>query len=139
MNSPFKVDFATRQKKRSNFRPKRWDYRTHYVDVAARTPSSIVQHGIFILKWVAIAFVLACISVPLSPRSYTAEGDQYEIANDQSVRLAVPNHTPTSPKRFVIFGPSILSALLAGIGYTVWCDRREVESKQTFDYLAPSQ
>jgi uncharacterized protein involved in exopolysaccharide biosynthesis len=316
MNSPFKVDFATRQRKRPNPRSKRWDYRVHYADVAARTLSSIVQHRIFIVKCVAAAFVLAFISVPLLPRKYSAEalvypslfssehdkgvarasidgtamiagearairsdailravatrlghdpkisasrswlklpidwfratwlpetvshssfdrmvamlrnrivvmndtrsylisvsftassaeeaaqvvnavvteylrdkirqrrlskaisaeaelreqlavhgekhpktlqavaeldaaraaletamnpqdGDQYEVANDQNVKLATPNLTPTSPKGSVIFALSLLSALLAGIGFAVWRDRRETENSQTIDY-----
>ena len=61
-------------------------------------------------------------------------GDQYEVANDQSVKLAVPNHTPTSPKGFVIFGLAMLLALLAGIGFAIWRDRRETESTQTINY-----
>lgn len=313
MNSPFKVDFATRQKKRPNLRPKRWDYRAHYADLAAHTLSSMVKHRTFIFKCVAVAFVLACITIPLLPRKYSAEaliypnllasdqdkavakasidgatmvtgearairsdeilravatrlgndpkpasrswlmlpldwfraawlpetlnyssfdravamlrnrvvvmndtrsyvisisftapsaedaaqvvnavvteylrdkvrqrrlskivsaesalreqraiygerhpktlqavaeldaerasleatmnsqdGDQYEVANDQSVKLAVPNHTPTSPRGLVIFALAILLALLAGIGFAVRRDRKEAE--QTFDY-----
>lgn len=321
MNSPFKVDFATRHRKRPNARPKRWDYRGHYADLAARTLSAIVQHRIFILKCVTAAFVLACIGVPLLPRKYSAEalvypnlfsseqdkavarasidgaamvtgearairsdtilraaatrlghdpnvaasrswlklpfdwfravwlpetvkhssfdravatlrnrivvmndtrsylisvsftastpedaaqvvnavvteylrdkvrqrrqskvisaeaelreqlavygekypktlqavaeldaaraaletatnpqdGDQYEVANDQSVKLAVPNQTPTSPKGFVIFALSLLSALLAGIGFAVWRDRGDAENRQTVDYQPHSR
>lgn len=312
MNPPFKLDFEMRQRKRPNSRPKRRDYRDHYVDLTARTLSTIATNRIFILKCVAAAFVLACISMPLLPRKYTAEaliypslfsteqekgvakasidgaamvtgearairsdailravatrlghdpkasasrswlrlpfhwlraawlpetlenssfdravarlrnklvvmndtrsylisvsftassaeeaaqvvnavvteylrdkirqrrlskaisaeaalreqlavygdkhpktlqaaaeleavrsaldtansddGDQYEVANDQSVKLAVPNHTPTSPKGFVVFGLLLLSALLAGIGFAVWRDRKESETDQT--------
>jgi uncharacterized protein involved in exopolysaccharide biosynthesis len=60
------------------------------------------------------------------------DGDQYEIANDQSVRLAVPNHTPSSPRGFVIFGFLLLSALLAGISVAVWRDRRKAAAEQVF-------
>ena len=60
------------------------------------------------------------------------DGDQLEVANDQGVKLAVPNHTPTSPKGLVIFGLLLLSALLAGISFAIWRDRREAE--QTIDY-----
>ncbi|QWG14614.1 hypothetical protein KMZ29_08110 [Bradyrhizobium sediminis] len=59
------------------------------------------------------------------------DGDKVEVANDQSVKLAVPNHTPTSPKGLVILGLSLLSALLAGIGLAIWRDRRETERKYT--------
>jgi uncharacterized protein involved in exopolysaccharide biosynthesis len=60
--------------------------------------------------------------------------DQYEVANDQSVKLAVPNYTPTSPKGFVIFGLSLLSALLIGISLAIWRDRRQTEIKQDAGY-----
>ena len=52
------------------------------------------------------------------------DGDQDEVASDQSVKLAVPNQTPTSPKGSVILGLSFLSALLAGIGLAIWRDRK---------------
>ena len=67
------------------------------------------------------------------------DGDQEEVADDQSVKLAVPNHTPTSPKGLVILGLSLLSALLAGIGLAIWRDRREMERKHTIDYQPHSQ
>ena len=60
------------------------------------------------------------------------DSDQYEVANDQNVKLAMPNHTPTSPKGFVIFGLSLLLALLASIGVAVWRDRRD-EARQIVD------
>jgi uncharacterized protein involved in exopolysaccharide biosynthesis len=72
----------------------------------------------------------ASVEVTMNPR----EGDQDEIANDRSVRLAVPNQTPTSPRGSVILGLSFLSALLAGIGLAIWRDRREAERKQTVGY-----
>ena len=43
---------------------------------------------------------------------------------DGSVKLALPNRTPTSPKGFMILGLSIMLGLLAGIGLAVWRDRR---------------
>ena len=52
------------------------------------------------------------------------DGDQGDIAGDQSVRVAVPNQTPTSPNGFMILGLSFLSALLAGICLAIWLDRR---------------
>ena len=41
-----------------------------------------------------------------------------------SVKLALPNRTPTSPNGFMILGLSIMLGLLAGIGLAVWRDRR---------------
>jgi uncharacterized protein involved in exopolysaccharide biosynthesis len=52
------------------------------------------------------------------------DGDQGDIAGDQSVRVAVPNQTPTSPNGLMILGLSFLSALLAGICLAIWLDRR---------------
>ena len=46
------------------------------------------------------------------------------IMADGSVKLALPNRTPTSPKEFMILGLSIMLGLLAGIGLAVWRDRR---------------
>ncbi len=57
-------------------------------------------------------------------------GDQDEIPSDQSVKLAVPNQTPTSPRGFVILGLSFLSALLAGIGLAIWRDRKELQPER---------
>lgn len=62
------------------------------------------------------------------------EGDQDEVANDRSVRLAAPNQTPTSPKGSVILALSFLSALLVSIGLAVWRDRGEGERKQKGGY-----
>jgi uncharacterized protein involved in exopolysaccharide biosynthesis len=319
MNSPFKIDFAKRQGKRLNPRPKRWDYRAHYLDLAKRTLASIVKHRTLVLKCVAAGFVIACVIMPVMPRKYSAEAliypnlfsmdqdkavakasidgatmvtgearairsetimravatrlghdptatasrswltmgfnwlrslwlpetvnyssfdravarlrnkvvvmndtrsyvisvsftassaeeavqvvnavvteylrdkvrqrrlgkaiaaeaelrdlravygekhpkslhaaaeleaertalqamanpqddDQYEVGNDQSVKLAVPNYTPTSPKGFVVFGLSVLLALLAGIGLAVRRDRKDAE--QGFDYHSSSR
>jgi uncharacterized protein involved in exopolysaccharide biosynthesis len=65
------------------------------------------------------------------------DGGQDEVTIDQSVKLALPNRTPTSPKGFVIIGLSFLSALLAGIGLAVWCDRREAKRKHSHHQLKP--
>jgi len=51
--------------------------------------------------------------------------DQNANASEQSVKFAVPNYTPTSPKGVVIFGLSVFSALLAGIGLAIWRDRKQ--------------
>jgi uncharacterized protein involved in exopolysaccharide biosynthesis len=58
------------------------------------------------------------------------DGDQDEVTTDQSVKLAVPNQMPTSPKGFVILGQSLLLALLAGIGLAIWRDRREAKHER---------
>lgn len=77
MNAPVKVDLAVPQRKRPSSRPssrpKHWDHREYYVDLAARTLSSIRKHRIFIVTCVSVAFMLACISMPLIPRKYSAE------------------------------------------------------------------
>jgi capsular polysaccharide biosynthesis protein len=66
------------------------------------------------------------------------EGGQDAVTTDESVKLAMPNRTPTSPKGFVILGLSFLLSLLAGIGLAVWSDRRGLEPRQfLFDPLLP--
>ena len=52
------------------------------------------------------------------------DGGRDAIVADGSVKLALPNRTPTSPKGFMILGFSIMLGLLAGIGLAVWRDRR---------------
>jgi capsular polysaccharide biosynthesis protein len=57
---------------------------------------------------------------------------------DQSVKLAIPNLTPTSPKGLVILSISFLLSLLIGMGLAVWCDRRGLEPRQfLLDLLLP--
>ena len=68
----------------------------------------------------------ASLKAAMSPQ----DGGRDEVTSDQSVKLAVPNRTPTSPKGLVILGLSFLSALLAGIGLAVWRDRRDAKRKQ---------
>jgi uncharacterized protein involved in exopolysaccharide biosynthesis len=67
------------------------------------------------------------------------DDNRNEIASEQSVRLAVPNRTPTSPKGFLILGLSFLSALLAGIGLAIWRDRRDDKRKYTIVHQPHSQ
>jgi uncharacterized protein involved in exopolysaccharide biosynthesis len=69
----------------------------------------------------------ASLEAAMSPQ----DSGQDEVTSDQSVKLAVPNRTPTSPKGFVILGLSFLSALLAGIGLAIWRDRRDAKRKHT--------
>jgi uncharacterized protein involved in exopolysaccharide biosynthesis len=74
MNTPLKVDFTPRPpRRRVSAQAKRWDYRAHYADLAARTLSSIVRHRWFIAKFVVVTLALACISISLIPRKYSAE------------------------------------------------------------------
>jgi uncharacterized protein involved in exopolysaccharide biosynthesis len=64
-------------------------------------------------------------------KAVMASGDgQDAVVTDESVKLAMPNRTPTSPKGFVILGLSFLLSLLAGIGLAVWSDRRGLEPRQ---------
>jgi capsular polysaccharide biosynthesis protein len=60
---------------------------------------------------------------------------QDAVANDESVKLATPNRTPTSPKGFVILGLSFLLSLVASIGLVVWSDRRGLEPRQLLHEL----
>jgi uncharacterized protein involved in exopolysaccharide biosynthesis len=53
------------------------------------------------------------------------DDDRDQITGDQSIKLAVPSQTPTSPNGFIILGLFFLSGLLAGIGLAVWLDGRE--------------
>ena len=72
----------------------------------------------------------AAFEAMMSPQ----DGAQDEIAGDQSISLAVPNQTPTSPNGFVIFGLCLLSALLAGICLAIWLDRRDGKRQHTIDH-----
>jgi uncharacterized protein involved in exopolysaccharide biosynthesis len=67
------------------------------------------------------------------------DDDQGEITGDQSVKLAVPNQTPTSPNGLVILGLSLLSGLLAGAGLAIWLDRWEANRMQKVAYQTHPQ
>jgi uncharacterized protein involved in exopolysaccharide biosynthesis len=68
----------------------------------------------------------ASLKAAMSPQ----DGGQDQVfTSDESVKLAVPNRTPTSPKGFVILGLSFLSALLAGIGLAIWRDRGRASTR----------
>jgi uncharacterized protein involved in exopolysaccharide biosynthesis len=69
----------------------------------------------------------ASLKAAMSPQ----DGGKDDVASDESVKLAVPNRTPTSPKGFVIFGLSFLVALLAGVGVAVWRGRRDAKLKHS--------
>jgi uncharacterized protein involved in exopolysaccharide biosynthesis len=77
----------------------------------------------------------ASLKAAMSPQ----DGGQDDVTSDESVKLAVPNRTPTSPKGFVILGLSFLSALLAGIGLAIWRDRRDEKRKHTIGHQPHSQ
>jgi uncharacterized protein involved in exopolysaccharide biosynthesis len=77
----------------------------------------------------------ASLKAAMSPQ----DGGQDEVTSDESVKLAVPNRTPTSPKGFVILGLSFLSALLAGIGLAIWRDRRDEKRKHAIGNQSRSQ
>jgi uncharacterized protein involved in exopolysaccharide biosynthesis len=72
----------------------------------------------------------ASLNAAMSPQ----DGGQDEVAGDESVKLAVPNRTPTSPKGLVILGLSLLSALLTGIGLAIWRDRRGDKRKHAIGH-----
>src|ERR1700752_2962115 len=116
MNSPFKVDFA-----RPKPRPKSWDYRAHYRELAIRTLSSVVRHRRFILKCVAAGFVFACIALPLMPRRYSAEALIYPnmFSSDQEKAVAkasVDGATMVSGEARAISSDAILRAVAIRLG-----------------------
>jgi uncharacterized protein involved in exopolysaccharide biosynthesis len=78
----------------------------------------------------------ASLKAAMSPQD---GGQDQVVTSDESVKLAVPNRTPTSPKGFVILGLSFLSALLAGIGLAIWRDRRDDKRKHTVGHQPHSQ
>jgi capsular polysaccharide biosynthesis protein len=75
----------------------------------------------------------AALNAAMSPE----DDGQDAIVTGQSVKLAIPNRTPTSPKGFVILGLSMMLGLLVGIGLAVWCDRRGLEPRQSLTGLLP--
>jgi uncharacterized protein involved in exopolysaccharide biosynthesis len=69
MNTPLKFD----HEKRPNFQFEHPDSRTYYEDLARSTLRSIVRHRRLITWAVALSFALACITIPMLPRKYTAQ------------------------------------------------------------------
>src|SRR5262249_49085157 len=69
MNTPLKFD----HEKRPNFQFEHPDSRTHYEDLAALTLRSIVRRRWLITSIVVLAVALACVTIPLLPRKYSAE------------------------------------------------------------------
>jgi uncharacterized protein involved in exopolysaccharide biosynthesis len=55
----------------------------------------------------------------------------------ESIKLAVPNRTPTSPRGKVILGLSVILGLMAGIGLALWCDWRGLEPRQLLAGFSP--
>src|SRR5690349_5517059 len=60
-------------------------------------------------------------------KALMVRGDQGSLRASEGLKLAVPNHTPTSPKGMVVLGLFWLFGLLAGVGSAVWRDRRGLE------------
>ena len=69
MNTPLKFD----HEKRPDFQFEQPDSRTYYEDLASQILKSIVRRRRFVARVVAFAFVLACITIPMLPRKYSAE------------------------------------------------------------------
>jgi capsular polysaccharide biosynthesis protein len=57
-------------------------------------------------------------------------GHPETFVGGESIKLAVPNRTPTSPRGTVILALSIILGLVAGIGLALWCDRRGLEPRR---------
>jgi hypothetical protein len=74
----------------------------------------------------------AALKAAMSPE----DGGQDAVVTDESVKLAIPNRTPTSPKGFVILGLSFMLGLMAGIGLAVWRDKRAFEPRETLPSLS---
>jgi uncharacterized protein involved in exopolysaccharide biosynthesis len=122
MNSPLKVDFITRQSNRLSPRLRRWDYRAHYIELAHRTLASIVKHRIFILKCVAVGFALACISMPLLPRKYSAEALLYPslLSRDKDKAVAtasIDGATMVAGEARAIRSDAIIRAVATRLGH----------------------
>jgi len=49
---------------------------------------------------------------------------------DESVKLAKPNRTPTSPKGVTIFVLSTFIAFVAAIILAIWCDQRDLDPRR---------
>lgn len=75
-------------------------------------------------KVVQAASGLEAARAALSAAMKSEDGGPDVAAPDESVKLAIPNRTPTSPRGFVILGLSFILALAAGIGLAAWYDHR---------------
>ena len=75
-------------------------------------------------KVLQVAEALDAARAALKAGMGPVDGGRDASVADGSVKLALPNRTPTSPKGFMILGFSIMLGLLAGIGLAVWRDRR---------------
>jgi uncharacterized protein involved in exopolysaccharide biosynthesis len=85
-------------------------------------------------KVVQAAAGLEAARAALSAAMKSEDGGPDVAAPDDSVKLAIPNRTPTSPRGFVILGLSFILALVAGIGLAAWHDHRESKRKATADH-----
>ena len=123
MNTPLKVDFTPRPpRKRATPQPRRWDHRAYHADLAARTLASIARHRWFIVKFVVVALTLACISIPLIPRKYSAEALIYPRLStperDKVVALASVDGTAVvAGEARLIRSDAVLRAVAMRLGH----------------------
>jgi uncharacterized protein involved in exopolysaccharide biosynthesis len=85
-------------------------------------------------KVVQAAAGLETARATLSAAMNSEDGGPDLAAPDESVKLAIPNRTPTSPRGFVILGLSFILALVAGIGLAIWRDHRDFKRKATVSH-----
>jgi len=71
------------------------------------------------------------------PNFKLERSDEDTIVADESVTLAIPNHTPTSPKGSVILGMALILGLLSGVGLAVWRDRLGPEPRRRLRDVQP--
>ena len=140
MNSPLKIEFPAGQRKRPVPRPKRGDHRAHYVDLATLTLSSIVKYRWLILKCVIVALVLACISMPLIPRRYTAEAliypNLFASAQDKVVaKASVDGSTLINGEARAIRSDAILRAVATRLGYDLKSTASHSWLRSSFDWF----
>jgi uncharacterized protein involved in exopolysaccharide biosynthesis len=74
----------------------------------------------------ALVEARAALKEAISPQ----DGRPETFVGGESIKLAVPNRTPTSPRGRVILGLSVILGLMAGIGLALWCDWRGLEPRQ---------
>ncbi len=65
------------------------------------------------------------------------DGRPETFVSGESIKLAVPNRTPTSPRGRVILALSVVLGLMAGIGLALWCDWRGLEPRQLLAGFLP--
>jgi uncharacterized protein involved in exopolysaccharide biosynthesis len=135
MNTQLKFD----HEKRSDFQFDSSDHRTHYDDLAARTLSSIVRHKGLILSFVAIALALACITIPIMPRKYSAEAIIYPNLFSREGKIAALASVDAAPfvtgEARLISSDSFLRAVAKRLGQDPKPTTSSSWSTQTLDWL----